>query len=406
MSQGMSQDTTQGHTDLEALAASLRALSPSLRARLEARGFRDEELLARAREAAAGSKDERNRLTGVVLPPAPSDLVDAPSGALAERFAARGAEALARGEVALCVLAGGMATRMGGVVKALVEVFGHAGEAPSAPGLPATLMGKTFLDLRLAEVDALARRHGAPVPLWLMTSEATHGPIREALARAGRADDPHVQTFEQHVSLRLTREGGLFVGDDGPSVYATGHGDLPDALQASGLLARFVERGGRWVWIANLDNLGATVDAAILGQHLESGELVSVELVDKVGSDRGGGPVLWNGKKLITEEFRLPVGFDPATVPVFNTNTFLVSAKALLDLRMQFTWVEVEKDVGGKKAVQFERLVGELTRELPPRFLRVPRAGAASRFLPVKDVPELERRRAEIWSVLSSRVLT
>jgi UTP--glucose-1-phosphate uridylyltransferase len=388
----------------EALRASLRALSPALRARLEARGFRDEELVARAREAAAGSKDERNRLTGSVLPPGPGDLVDAPSGDDVARLRALGALALARGEVALCVLAGGMATRMGGVVKALVEVFGEAGAPPSVGGLPAELMGKTFLELRLAEVDALARRHGAPVPLWLMTSEATNGPIRDALARAGRAADPHVQTFEQHVSLRLTREGRLFETDEGPSVYATGHGDLPDALQASGLLARFVERGGKWVWIANLDNLGATVDAAILGQHLESGERVSVELVDKVGSDRGGGPVLWNGQKLITEEFRLPLGFDPATVPVFNTNTFLVSAKALLDLRMQFTWVEVEKDVGGKKAVQFERLVGELTRELPPRLLRVPRAGAGSRFLPVKDVPELERRRPEIWAVLASRV--
>ena len=36
------------------------------------------------------------------------------------------------------------------------------------------------------------------------------------------------------------------------------------------------------------------------------------ELVDKVGSDRGGGPVRWDGRPLNTEEFRLPFGFDPA----------------------------------------------------------------------------------------------
>ena len=37
------------------------------------------------------------------------------------RLEALGAAALERGEVGLVVLAGGMATRMGGVVKALVE---------------------------------------------------------------------------------------------------------------------------------------------------------------------------------------------------------------------------------------------------------------------------------------------
>ena len=43
-------------------------------------------------------------------------------------------------------------------------------------------------------------------------------------------------TFEQNVSLRLTPEGALFLDEHGqPSVYSTGHGDLPDALRRSGL---------------------------------------------------------------------------------------------------------------------------------------------------------------------------
>jgi UTP--glucose-1-phosphate uridylyltransferase len=40
--------------------------------------------------------------------------------------------------------------------------------------------------------------------------------------------------------------------------------------------------------------------------------------------------------------------------------------------------------------------VGELTSALPSNFLQVPRDGDRSRFMPVKDVPELERRRPEI----------
>ena len=365
----------------------LAALPPSLLARLAARGFEPAQLEAWA--AMIGKdRDHRNRLPGTVEPPHAGDVLDAPIAGTAvhAECRARGEEALARGEVALCVLAGGMATRMGGVVKALVDAL---------PGL-------SFLDLRLAENAHLARIAGKPVPLWMMTSEATEGPIRAALG--ARLDADNLATFEQFVSLRLTPEGALFLDDEGhPSVYSTGHGDLPDALRQSGLCERFVARGGKTVWIANIDNLGATVDPAVLGFHLAHRGDLTVELVDKVGSDRGGGPVRWNGRPLITEEFRLPVGFDPAQVPVFNTNTFLVGAEALASLSMKWTYVEVEKKIGDRRAVQFERILGELTAGLEPRFLRVPRSGPGSRFLPVKDLPELEKRRPEIELIARER---
>jgi UTP--glucose-1-phosphate uridylyltransferase len=367
----------------------LAGLSPAMIERLAARGF-DAERLTRWAQSIGEDRDRRNRLPAEVEPPAPGDVTDAPiAGTEAHaRFREAGLAALRAGEVALCVMAGGMATRMGGVVKALVEA----------------LPGRRFLDLRLAENEHLRTAHRANVPLWLMTSEATDGPIREALAVRADSSDAEVITFEQFVSLRLTPDKALFREDDGqPSVYATGHGDLPDALRKSGLLSRFRARGGRVVWIANLDNLGATVDPAILGWHLSHRAPVSVEVVDKLGDDRGGVPVRFRGRRLVTEEFRLPLEFDPRQVRVFNTNTFLVDAAALDDLQLEWTYVEVEKKIAGRSAVQFERLVGEITAALEPRFLRVPRTGTESRFLPVKDVPELEKRRPEIEAVARAR---
>ena len=68
--------------------------------------------------------------------------------------------------------------------------------------------------------------------------------------------------------------------------------------------------------------------------------------------------------------------------------------------------MQVSKKVGDRSAVQFERLIGEITSTLPTRFLHLPRMGAASRFLPVKDMDELERRRAEIAEVARERGLT
>jgi UTP--glucose-1-phosphate uridylyltransferase len=381
---------------MTSLVEEIAQLPEALSTRLRARGFRPEQLVAWS--AGVGrSRDERNRLPGRVEPPSADEIDDAPMPGTGEhaRLTHQGMEVLRRGELALCVLAGGMATRMGSVVKALVEA----------------LPGHTFLDLRLRERDVMSRLAGREVPLWLMTSEATDGPIRAALGdRLGRG----VETFVQCASLRLRPDGSLFRGKDGvPDVYATGHGDLPDALRQSGLLARFLEERGRgdatspgeapYLWMANLDNLGATIDPAILGWHVEHGHALSVELVDKVEGDRGGIPVRWNDRPIVAEEMRLPVGFDPTKVRVFNTNTFLASAAAIAKLPGEFTYIEVEKTVDGEKAIQFERLLGEVTAMWPPRFVRVPRSGPASRFLPVKDVPELERRRPEIEAALRAR---
>ncbi|MGH7283967.1 MAG: UTP--glucose-1-phosphate uridylyltransferase [Polyangiaceae bacterium] len=383
------------------LRAELDALPEEIQRRLQIAGF-DRERLFQLADTLQGSAEarrvERNRVHGEVTPPHQNEILDLPDPTSAEAAKMRehGREALAKGEAALCVMAGGMATRMGGVVKALVEVA------------PQDNPGITFLDMRLAENRAVSARAGRPVPLWLMVSEQTRGPIEAAL-RAASAPD-HVRTFEQSVSLRLTGDGTLFHDSKGaPSLYAPGHGDLVDSLRRSGLLDAFRENGGKTVWIANLDNLGATVDETLLGLFLESGAEAMVEVCDKVEGDRGGIPVhapvkSGAGKNAterlqVLEEFRLPPGFDASTVRVFNTNTFLVDAGALATADVDWNWFEVEKKVEGIPAIQFERLLQEITGAMKTAYVRVPREGASSRFLPVKDVPELDKRRDAILAV-------
>jgi UTP--glucose-1-phosphate uridylyltransferase len=388
------------------LRAELASLAPALRARLDAAGFDPERLVglaaslrARARGDAgpATDRDERNRIRGVVEPPREGDVFDAPGRGTPEheRLAAKGLEAIRRGELALCVLAGGMATRMGGVVKALVEAFD----------------GRTFLQLRLQENATWSQRSGRPVPLWLMTSDPTDAPIRAELARLG--SPAHVATFTQDLSVRLTRDGRLFLDEQGqPSTYAPGHGDLPDALRRSGHLAAFRAQGGKYVWIANLDNLGATIDPALLGAFLETGTDVQVEVAPKVPGDRGGIPVWADAQDeagsvvrrlQVLEEFRLPKGFDASAVRVFNTNTFLVRAEALDRTPVRWSWFEVEKKVGDRTAVQYERLLQELTSAMRAAYVRVPRDGVDARFLPVKDFDELTKRVHEIRTVAEAR---
>lgn len=358
----------------------LAALDPGLLAQLQSQGFDAARLRAWERDLLRAGP-EVNRVAGVVTAPAAGDVADLPERGSPEggRLERLGLDALGEGRLAMVVLAGGMATRMGGVVKGLVEAIPRA----------------TFLEARLAEREYWQRVGGAQLPMWLMTSHATDGPIREALG--DRIDGDRVGAFVQGASLRLTPDGCLFRGDDGlPSVYATGHGDLPEALAASGLLDRFLDAGGRYLWIMNLDNLGATVDPLVLGWHIDHGAPLTVEVVDKQEGDRGGIPVRLDDRPVVLESFRLPEDFDENTVRVFNTNTFIADAGALRDLRMDWSWFRVEKTVDGRPAIQFERLVGELTSVLESRFLRVPRLGAESRFLPAKSWEQLDAHRAQI----------
>jgi UTP--glucose-1-phosphate uridylyltransferase len=370
----------------EALLAELAALEPALRARLAAAAFDPAWLVTRARALRDGASADRNRVPGPVRAPKKGAVSPLPKGGARDKLTTRGETSLRGGGLALCVLAGGMATRMGSVVKALVEI---------KPGY-------TFLDARLAEQRALSARAGRPVALWLMTSDATDAPIRRALAERGAP--PEVVTFRQGMALRLAANGTLFRDKSGvPSTYATGHGDLVDALRGAGLLDKFRAAGGEALLIANLDNLGASLDLAYAGALLESDAQLLVEVCRKQAGDRGGIPVEHDGRVQVLEEFRLPTDFDAATVQVFNTNTMWVRAEALATVTVPWNWFVVEKKVDDRVAIQFERLLQELTSVLTTRYVEVPREGTAARFLPVKDPAELDQRREALDALLRAR---
>ncbi|MEO8548585.1 MAG: UTP--glucose-1-phosphate uridylyltransferase, partial [Kofleriaceae bacterium] len=232
-------------------------------------------------------------------------------------------------------------------------------------------------------------------PIYVMTSAATHDKITEQVRDEGLDG---VECFPQLVSLRLTPAGELHREDKKPSPYATGHGDLPFALRASGVLDAFRARGGKLLYMSNVDNVAATLDPAVIGAHLASGAKVTAEVVRKAPGDRGGAPARVDGRPQIIEAFRFPPTFDQDSLPLFNTNSFVFEADAI-DRDFELTFFRVEKKLESATVIQFERLVGQLTAFLPSHFLEVPRA----RFLPVKDPEELAARRPEIEELLRGR---
>lgn len=283
-----------------------------------------------------------------------------------------GLDALARGEVAVAVLNGGMATRFGGVVKGVLEALG----------------GRSFLELKLAQ----ARRSG-PAPFLIMNSFVTHEATLEFLEARGLGGA--VMPFLQSVALRLTPEGELFRERSGAlSLYAPGHGDFPEALRRSGALESLRSRGVRAVLLCNVDNLGAEPDPEILGYHLAHERELTVELALARPGDVGGTPARVRGRIQIVEGLRFPPGFDPASLRFLNTNTTVLSLD-VLEADHPLTWFYVEKQVEGRPAVQMERLVGELSAFVDASYLVTPRDGLRGRFLPVKTPEDLEALRSD-----------
>lgn len=335
--------------------------------------------------AARYQKGELTTATNVlavpVEPPAPGEIESQPAPGAPEHRALleKGRAALEAGQIGVVILAGGMATR-----------FNY--DKPK--GVFPIFEGKSFLQLKLEAVKAL----GKPVPIYLMTSFATDDAIREHLeANSYFGLDPAlVKRFKQYMMPRLAPDGGFFMQDGERSLAAPGHGDFPFAFAESGLLAAFRERGGRYLCFSNVDNLGATVDLAIVGGHIAAGKEMTVEVAPKNPGDQGGAPARVGGRLQLVEGFAFPAGFPHDQVDVFNTANYVFSADALAR-GVELPWYVVEKKVDGQKVIQFEHLAGDLSAVLEARYLRVDRE---ERFLPVKnveDVPGVQAILARRW---------
>jgi UTP--glucose-1-phosphate uridylyltransferase len=363
----------------------LEDVDEGARAVLERYGFdaaRFEEL--RARVAAGELSPASNVVDASVEPLADGDVTPLPEPGMPgyEEVREAGVQAIRAGEVAVVVLAGGMATRFGGVVKALVEAVD----------------GRSFLELVLDETERLGGALGAEIPVALMTSFATDVPLRRlAASRRG----PRPLLFAQFAAPRLAPDGSLFRGPAGDvSLYGPGHGDLLEAIRGSGTLDELRARGVRTLAVSNVDNLGARLDPAVVGAHLLAGTPYTAEVALKEG-DMGGAPARVGGRPVLLEAPRFPPGFDHDSLPVFNTNTGLVEVEAL-EREYPLTWLYVEKEVEGRLAVQLERVYHELSSFVPTTFLLVPRRGPRGRFYPIKLPADLERSRGELRQLLAS----
>jgi UTP--glucose-1-phosphate uridylyltransferase/Glycosyl hydrolase family 53 len=183
--------------------------------------------------------------------------------------------------------------------------------------------GHTFLEIIARQARSLGR------PLVLMKSFAT----REATV-------PGAAHFLQHRQPKLRADDLMPVRwprDPALEWCPPGHGDLYAALIGSGMLDALLERGCRYAFISNADNLGAVLDPAILAWFAAERLELAMEVVAGTEADRKGGHIaLRDGRLVLRETAQTPpdeVGSfrDFRRWRFYNTNNVWLDLQALAD---------------------------------------------------------------------------
>ena len=184
-----------------------------------------------------------------------------------------GEAALNEGRVAVMVVAGGQATRLG---------FAHPkGAFPVGP-----VTERSLFEIQAQKIRRLGRRYGRPIRWYVMTSSATDASTRECFERAGYfglpADD--VFFFQQEMVQSLDFEGRLILErPDRIFENPNGHGGSLTALLSSGGLDDMDRHGVQTVFYYQVDNpLVRMADPTYLGFHRMSDAEMSCKVIRKL----------------------------------------------------------------------------------------------------------------------------
>ena len=295
-------------------------------------------------------------------------------------------------KTAIIKLNGGLGTSMGlQKAKSLLEIKNHL----------------TFLDI----VARQAIQNN--VPLVLMNSFATQKDSLDKLCDFKQSSENIPLDFLQHKVPKITQSDFSAVSwPDNPDLEwcPPGHGDLFLALSTSGMMDKLLQNGIEYIFVSNVDNLGAVLDTKILGFFVEENLPFLMEVTDRTLADRKGGhlAVLKNGRYVLRESAQCTKKDESNFQDVdrhkyFNTNNLWINLKALDKLQKEKNYILELPMVRNSKTVdprdeestpvyQLETAMGSAISVFEgASAVRVPR----TRFAPVKSTNDLMAVRSD-----------
>jgi len=270
--------------------------------------------------------------------------------------------------------------------------------------------GRSFLEIIVGQA------HSQGAQLSLMNSFNTQTDTEAALA-AMRAE-PAPRLFLQNKFPKVDQQNLTpVVWPSNPHLEwnPPGHGDIFTALRTSGLLDQLLAEGVQYAFIANADNLGATLDPALLGYFADQGAPFMMEVAQKTPSDIKGGHLarLKNGRLVLRESAQCPkeeldAFRDIRRYRYFNTNNIwirldalqaLIQRRGVLALPMIINPKTLDpRDPDSPPVYQIESAMGAAISLFDNAVaVQVPR----SRFMPVKKCADLLAVRSDLYQLLS-----
>ena len=216
-----------------------------------------------------------------------------------EQAIERGNEALAAGRLGAMLVAGGQGTRLG---------FPHPkGMFPIGP-----ISKHSLFQIHIEKLLALKARYGKPVPLYLMTSPATHEETVDFLAANNRfglpEEDLHIFCQGTLPAVDAATGKALLEARDRIAVSPNGHGGMLAAFVESGSVADAKARGIEQLFYFQVDNpLVEICGPEYVGYHLLSQAEMTTQVIAKRDPlEKVGNVVEVDGRLMVIEYSDLP----------------------------------------------------------------------------------------------------
>ena len=152
----------------------------------------------------------------------------------------------------------------------------------------------TFLDLIARQILRLRGQTGGDVPVFMLmnsfsTSADTAAHLAERFPQLGGRETWELMQNKVPKVLAGSLEPASWPANPEQEWCPPGHGDIYACLAGSGWLERLLSGGVRYAFVSNSDNLGATLDPAILAWFVASGMPFVMEVTRRTESDKKGG---------------------------------------------------------------------------------------------------------------------